>query len=174
MTFDAQISIDISQDKIDVGTLTEQLQDDQSGAITSFIGTTRNNFHGRQVVTLSYSCYATMARKELKHIIKEAIQHATSTSRPSSVFEEDVLSTPQNRPSSQSLGRIFKVAVVHRVGEVPVGEKSVFIGVSSQHRKEGIAAMEYILEHLKKRVPIWKQEVYADGDSCWKDNWLCC
>jgi molybdopterin synthase catalytic subunit len=59
------------------------------------------------------------------------------------------------------------VAVVHRVGELGIGEVSVAIAVSSPHRAEAYQASRYVIEEIKKRLPVWKQERYADGDERW-------
>ncbi len=61
------------------------------------------------------------------------------------------------------------MAISHRLGVVPVGEASVLIAVSSAHRGEGLDAVHWAIDELKRRVPIWKKEVYADG-STWKEN----
>ncbi|NLG62711.1 MAG: molybdopterin converting factor, partial [Candidatus Cloacimonetes bacterium] len=63
-----------------------------------------------------------------------------------------------------------RVAVVHRTGELAVGEASVAIAVSSPHRAEAFDACRYVIEEIKKRLPVWKQERYVDGDEAWLDG----
>jgi molybdopterin synthase catalytic subunit len=65
---------------------------------------------------------------------------------------------------------ILHCSIYHRLGIVPVGEASIVIAVSSPHRKEAFVACEYILEQVKLKVPIWKEEIYDSGESEWKAN----
>ncbi len=65
---------------------------------------------------------------------------------------------------------ILKVALIHRLGVVPVKEASVICVVSSEHRKEGYSVNEEMMYQLKKSVPIWKKEIYNDGNGQWKEN----
>lgn len=69
---------------------------------------------------------------------------------------------------ARSKWQLTKVAVYHRLGTVPVGETSVIIAVSSEHR-QSLQAVEWLIDELKKKAPIWKKEVYEDG-SVWKEN----
>jgi molybdopterin synthase catalytic subunit len=69
---------------------------------------------------------------------------------------------------------VLKIAIVHRVGEVPIGEASVIIVVSSAHRKESLEAVHWAIDELKATVPIWKREFYEDGHTSWKENSECC
>jgi molybdopterin synthase catalytic subunit len=63
---------------------------------------------------------------------------------------------------------LCKILVGHRVGTVPVGEISIIIVVSSPHRKEAISAVDFVIDHVKKTVPIWKKEFFSDGSTTWK------
>jgi len=112
---------------------------DASGAIDLFLGTTRNHSDGRAVRTLSYEAYPEMAEQEIRKIIQEVHYHWPA----------------------------HKIAVVHRLGDVPLGEASVAIAVSSSHRKEAFEACRFIIDKLKERVPIWKKELFEDGTSEW-------
>jgi molybdopterin synthase catalytic subunit len=112
---------------------------DSAGAISTFSGTTRDHFQGKQVLKLEYEGYGPMAEKILQHIILEA----------------------------REKWEIQHVLVYHRLNEVPIGEASVIIAVSSAHRKEAMQAVEYLIDELKARCPIWKKEFYLDG-SVWK------
>uniref|UniRef100_A0A1I7YTR2 Molybdopterin synthase catalytic subunit n=1 Tax=Steinernema glaseri TaxID=37863 RepID=A0A1I7YTR2_9BILA len=113
------------------------------GATSVFIGTTRNSFHGKRVVKLEYECYEPMAYRELHSLCAKM---------------------------RERFGSIERMAVFHRIGEVPVGEASVVIAASSAHRKEAIAAVEAAIDELKRSVPIWKKEIYGDGSCSWKEN----
>jgi molybdopterin synthase catalytic subunit len=110
------------------------------GAVVVFVGVTRDHFEGRRVTHLSYDAYPEMAVPVMEQIGTEIRDR-------------------------WGCG----VAMVHRVGEVPVGEASVVIAVSAPHRAECYEASRYAIDELKKRVPIWKKENYEDG-SAWKAN----
>jgi len=119
--------------------------DPSCGAISTFSGITRNNFQGKTVTKLSYEGYIPMAERELRKICIEA---------------------NDKYPSVQ------KIAAVHIIGDCPVSKASVLLCASSPHRKDAIYCVEYLIDELKARVPIWKLECYEDGDgeSVWKEN----
>ncbi|GBB94556.1 hypothetical protein RclHR1_02380015 [Rhizophagus clarus] len=117
------------------------VKDDGAGAISTFNGTTRNIFKGKTVIQLEYESYTPMAEKVLFNLIYEA----------------------------RTKWKLTKVAIYHRTGIVPVGETSVIIAVSSVHRQESLHAVEWLIDQLKEKAPIWKKEVYNDG-SVWKEN----
>ncbi|CAI5437653.1 unnamed protein product [Caenorhabditis angaria] len=115
-----------------------------SGAISLFVGTTRDNFENKTVSQLSYDCYDSMAYKELRKLC------------------EDIRRT---------IPIIEKIVIFHRIGIVPVTEASVIIATCSPHRSEAIRATEKAINMLKETIPIWKKEVYNNNsDSCWKSN----
>ena len=109
------------------------------GAALLFWGVVRNENDGRPVSHLEYHAYADMAERMMHRIAEEAI----------------------------SRFGVGDVRVVHRVGRLAVGEASVAICVAAPHRGEAYEASRYVIEELKKRVPIWKREGYTDGDSEW-------
>jgi molybdopterin synthase catalytic subunit len=118
--------------------------DPSCGAVATFIGITRDNYKGKVVKKLSYEGYVPMAEKELAKLCDEA----TAT-----------------HPSTK------KIAAVHILGDCPVGEASVILAASSPHRKEAIHCIEFLIDELKARIPIWKLEVYeGDEKSVWKEN----
>ncbi|CAO3583695.1 unnamed protein product [Absidia cylindrospora] len=125
--------------------ITQQVQDDGAGAISTFSGTTRNTFQGKRVIQLEYEAYDKMAVKVLETIIQEARQK----------------------------WELVNVAVYHRTGVVPVGQTSVVVATCSVHRADAIYATGYIIDELKARCPIWKKEVYEDG-SVWKGSCAGC
>ena len=109
-----------------------------------FLGVTRDNFNGRPVTQLSYECYDKMALKSMELICDEMIQK----------YE------------------LQAIAILHRVGLVPVKEASVIIVGVSAHRRAAIDAVSEGIDLLKERVPIWKKEFYdeCDHSTAWKRN----
>ncbi len=135
--------IEIVPGPIDVAAVIESVASPSSGAVSLFIGTTRNANEGRRVTGLRYEAYIPLAVKEMERIAGEV----------------------------RSRWPVERVSLVHRIGEVPVGEASVVIAVSTPHRKESFEACRYAIDELKKRVPIWKQEVFDDGTSWVEEPW---
>ncbi|KAL2622418.1 hypothetical protein R1flu_002623 [Riccia fluitans] len=133
--------LDIVDTTIDMGKYVDAVRDPGAGAISTFIGTTRDTFQNKEVIELQYEAYKPMAILELKKICTLA----------------------------RSKWSLIGIAVAHRLGTVPIGEESVFIAVSSVHRKDSLDACQFIIDELKARVPIWKKEVYSNGE-VWKEN----
>ena len=123
---------------IEVSELLDAVRDTSAGAIATFLGTTRVANRGRKVLRLEYEAYGTMAEAELARIAEDAA----------------------------SRWAISRVAIVHRVGVVPVGEASVAVAVSAPHRAEAIHACHYAIDRLKEVAPIWKKE-YFEGGEVW-------
>lgn len=117
-------------------------QDTSCGAVANFVGITRDRFQGKKVIKLSYEGYVPMAKKELRQLCREA---ATQ-------FD------------------VQRIAAVHILGDCPVGQPSVVLAASSPHRKAAIHAVEFLIDELKARIPIWKLEVYENDESVWKEN----
>jgi molybdopterin synthase catalytic subunit len=128
----------VTNHPIDLDELVRFVTDAEAGAVATFIGTTRNNNEGRQVIALDYEGYPEMAEKELRRIGEDA-----KTKWP-----------------------ICRMAITHRLGPVQIGEASVIIAVSSAHRDAAFAACRFAIEEIKKTVPIWKKEVF-DGGEVW-------
>jgi molybdopterin synthase catalytic subunit len=126
----------VTNQPIDLNELVRYVADAEAGAIVPFIGTTRNNNEGRRVIALDYDGYPEMAEKELARIGAEA----------------------------KNQWPICKMAIVHRLGPVQIGEASVIIVVSSAHRDAAFAASRFAIEEIKKTVPIWKKEVFEGGE----------
>lgn len=117
------------------------------GAQNYFFGSVRDFNLGKKVVAVSYDAYIPLGEKVLREISREA---------------------------QQKWGEDLRICVVHRVGQLGVGEMSVGIGVSSPHRDESYQASRYIIEQIKIRAPIWKKEHYEDGETEWlKGHALC-
>ena len=111
------------------------------GAICAFDGIVRNNTRGRQTLHLDYESYEEMALKQMSLLRSEAIEHFG----------------------------IRDLAIVHRLGRLEVGETSIFIAVASAHRCAAFDACEWVIDTLKKTVPIWKKEQFIDG-AVWADG----
>jgi len=146
----------LTYDKLDSEAIIQSVQDDAAGAIAVFIGTTRNSFQGQVVTRLEYQAYSKMAVKTMEDIFLSA--HANAARSEHAV------------PSGPPVSPLLHCVVHHRFGVVPVGEASIVIAVSSPHRTEAFVACEYLLEQIKLNVPIWKMEVYENGEPQWKAN----
>ncbi|KAM1255969.1 molybdopterin synthase catalytic subunit [Malus sylvestris] len=127
--------------QIDMAKYINYVSAPQAGAIATFSGTTRDTFAGKTVLELRYEAYVPMAIRCLKSICS----------------------------SARSSWNLLSIAVAHRLGPVPVGQTSVFIAVSSIHRVDALDACKFVIDEIKASVPIWKKEVYANGE-VWKEN----
>lgn len=125
---------------IDVDRAVRSVEAPGFGAVVVFLGTVRNHHAGRAVEKLTYSAYRKMAADTLAKIVSDL----------------------------EALGT--RVAIIHRLGEVPVGEASVVIAVGSPHRALAYEASRTGLERLKAEVPIWKREHYAEGEAVWREE----
>jgi molybdopterin synthase catalytic subunit len=131
--------IKITQDPIDVSAVTTSVADDGSGATVLFIGTVRDHSDETgQVSEMYYEAYTEMAEEAMKKIEAEAI----------------------------SRWKLKKFAAVHRIGTMRVGEVSVAIAVSAEHRREAFEACQYAIDTIKKTVPLWKKEI-SNSSSRW-------
>ncbi len=129
----------ITRNPINIQKVIEDVSLPHSGAVAVFTGTVRNHDRGRKVAYLEYDCYETMADEELIKIEKELSKKY----------------------------RLNACCIIHRIGQLRVGEISLIVAVSSDHRKEAFAALSEAVEMVKKRVPIWKKEYFTDGTSVW-------
>ncbi|EFN54497.1 hypothetical protein CHLNCDRAFT_17589, partial [Chlorella variabilis] len=112
-----------------------------AGAIATFLGVTRDNFQGKATQRLEYEAYVPMAARKLLELCQQAC----------------------------GKWQLCRMAVAHRTGTVLVGEASVIIAVSSAHRREALEACHWAIDELKATIPIWKKEVFEDGE-VWKEN----
>ena len=157
--------IQITNSRLDVAAISASVTDQSTGATSLFVGTTRDNFQGKKVLRLEYEAYEGMARKELEKLCQQV-----RTKWP----------------------EVHKIALHHRLGVVEVTEASVVIAVSSPHRKDSlevgrietfigyyhyqqsyIQAVQFAIDKLKENVPIWKKEIYEEGETAWKENKEC-
>jgi MoaE-MoaD fusion protein len=126
----------LTPDPIDVGAVIAQVADDQAGAVATFLGTTRVRSRDRTVLHLEYEAYEGMAENVM----------------------EEIAATLRERYE------LCRIAIVHRVGRVGIGETSVAIAVSAPHREHALAACKEAIDTLKVDVPLWKKEVYEGGE----------
>jgi MoaE-MoaD fusion protein len=126
----------LSDEPLSLDRVVDEVRDEQAGAIATFTGTTRIQSRGRTVTHLDYEAYEGMAERVMAEIA-EALQ---------------------------SRYQLSAVAIHHRVGRVGIGETSVVIAVSAPHRQDALAACKDAIDELKERVPLWKKEVYSDGE----------
>lgn len=124
---------------IDLAAEKHALENSAAGACVSFEGWVRNHNAGRDVLRLDYQAYAPLALIE-----GEAILSAATERFP-----------------------IRSARAIHRTGSLAIGDLAVWVGVSADHRGAAFDACRWIIDEVKLRVPIWKNEHYADGDSGW-------
>jgi MoaE-MoaD fusion protein len=125
----------LTRDPIDSGKLISEARQGDDGAVVVFDGIVRNHTRNRQTLYLDYEAYEEMALRQLDGLAREAISR----------FE------------------VRHVTLVHRLGRLSVGETSVLIVVSSAHRAQAFEACRWLIDTLKKTVPIWKRETFVDG-----------
>lgn len=136
------VEIGITREPIDAAALLARVADHSNGANILFTGTVRDHNDGRPVRGLNYEAYSEMAEPVLREIAGEAAERAGGA----------------------------RIAVVHRAGELELGDVSVAIAVSTAHRAEAYEASRYIIEQIKVRLPVWKNERYADGTAGWVEG----
>ncbi len=129
----------ISESPLEEIDLLSGLRNPQAGGFVSFEGWVRNHNEGMEVTMLEYEAYEPMAKKEADKIFQEV----------SEKFD------------------ILEMKCLHRVGKLKIGEMAVWVGVSSVHRGDAFKACEFIIDHIKIRLPIWKKEYYTNGDTGW-------
>jgi len=128
---------------IDMPAFIREVRAPEDGAIVTFDGFVRNQSHNRPTLYLDYEAYESMALAKMREITAQMHEKFA----------------------------IHRVAIVHRLGRLEIGETSVFIAVSAPHRKAAFEACRHAIDTLKKTVPIWKKEFFADG-AIWADGEL--
>ena len=134
-----RIQVALTDQAIELPPLRDWLRDVDTGAHAWFEGVTRRMTGDRQTVQLAYEAFAPMATKQLRELAQQAAAE----------FE------------------LRAIAIVHRLGIVPVGEASIVIGCCSAHRVGALAALPWLMDRIKADVAIWKQEQFADGVQQW-------
>ena len=128
---------EITTGTIDVGEIARRAVPETCGATVTLDGYVRRLTKGRETLHLEYEGYEPMALKEMQKLVEAAKKR----------FE------------------IENVGIVHRLGKLEIGETSVVIAVAAPHRRAAFEACEWLIEELKRTVPIWKKEVYRDGET---------
>lgn len=131
------IDIKLSNEPLQVEKCFESITSDHSGCVNLFIGTVRGDNKGRKVLHLEFESYEDMAINEIENIAETIYQKFN----------------------------VKNILIHHRLGKVEVGEAPIIIAVSAPHRKEAIQATSFAIDTFKKSVPIWKKEVYEDGQA---------
>ncbi len=128
----------LSTAAIELEPLLTRIESPAHGGVASFIGRVRDHHGGRTVQRLEYSAYQPMAEAECARIVAEA-EHRWAV----------------------------RVALKHRIGALEIGDTAVAVAASGAHREEAFAACRFVIEAVKRRVPIWKKEFYQDGSVEW-------
>lgn len=131
-----RIHVALVREAIEIPALLASVNDPRAGAVVLFGGTVREHSRGRHVEFLEYEAYEVLAEREMRRIAEDAA------------------------------GRwpILRLVVVHRLGDLKIGETSVAIAVSSPHRGDAFEAGRFVIDTLKQTVPIWKKEVWGEGE----------
>ena len=127
----------IQEEAIASDALYESVLRDSDGAVTTFAGVVRDHSLGRDTEYLEYDAYKSMAEKKMEEIGDEV----------------------------KARWEVDRVGILHRIGRLEIGEISVLIAISSPHRKASLEACHYAIDRLKETVPIWKKEVWIDGEA---------
>ena len=136
-----KLAIALVRETVDTAAIVSAIKQGPDGAVVVFDGIVRDNTRGRRTLCLVYEAYEEMALRQMKILALEAI----------------------------AAHRVREVAIVHRLGKLHVGETSVLIAVASAHRAQAFDACRWLIDTLKKTVPIWKKEYFEDG-AVWADG----
>lgn len=136
-----QHCVRITDQSIDNVNCTTAVVHPQAGGISCFVGTTRDEFQGKKVISLDYTAYTALAMKQMQRLSSELVSRFSAR----------------------------RTLLQHRIGRVPVGSVSVILCMSSAHRRECIEGIDWCIDELKRTVAIWKRECYEDGTQ-WKAN----
>lgn len=128
---------EITTEPLDVGAVARRIVPPECGATVTLDGYVRQFTKGRETLYLEYEGYQPMALKEMEKLIAQARAQ----------FE------------------VSNIGIVHRLGKLEIGETSVVISVAAAHRRAAFEACEWLIKELKRTVPIWKKEIYADGET---------
>jgi molybdopterin synthase catalytic subunit len=139
VTSAGRIKVELTHQAIDVVSLRDHLSDPDTGAHAWFEGVTRRMTADRETVKLAYQAFESMALSQLSELARQACQRFG----------------------------LAAIVIVHRLGEVAIGEPSIVIGCCSAHRVGSLAALPWLMDRIKADVPIWKCEHFADGQQHW-------
>ena len=130
------IDIHLTENVLDPDKVLKAVADPSAGGTAVFVGTVRDQTKGKKVVRLEFEGYAPMAKKEMKKIAEQVVEK----------------------------WQALHVSIHHRTGTLEIGEVPVVIAVATPHRKAAFEACEYAIDTLKETVPIWKKEIFKDGE----------
>ena len=130
----------LTRKPIEIRTLIRAVSEPSHGGIATFLGLVRDHQDGRGVLSLEYSAYESMADAESGRIVSEAESRWPA-----------------------------RVVLLHRLGALAIGDVAIGVAVASAHRAQAFEACRFVVEEMKRRVPIWKKEFYADGTVSWVD-----
>lgn len=128
--------IHLTEEPLDIANVIASVSSDQAGAMDVFIGTVRNKTQERKVVRLEYEAYDSMAILQMEKVAAQV----------------------------KEKWPVEKIAIHHRKGILHIGDIAVVIAVSTPHRQEAFEACHYAIDTLKETVPIWKKEIFEDGE----------
>lgn len=131
-----QISIALTEDPLVTESIVRLVDSSAAGGTCVFIGTVRNATKGKTVIRLDFESYKPMAMREMEKIAEDALQKWP----------------------------LIKIAIHHRIGSLGIGDIPVIIAVSAAHRAAAFEACQYCIDTLKETVPIWKKEIFEDGE----------
>ena len=126
----------VTNDDFSVDEVLRKIRNKRTGAIVSFVGVVREDDSGRKIKMLEMETYKGMAEKELSDLKDKAMEKYD----------------------------LEEVTIIHRIGSLSPGDNIVLIAVASGHRKEAFAGAEFLIDELKKVVPLWKKEILEDGE----------
>lgn len=129
--------VKLVSEKISIDEILEAMDDHSTGGVALFLGRVRDHAEGRRVTKMDYEAYPEMALKKMQEIEDAAFQRWP----------------------------IKKIVMVHRIGNLQLGDVSVAIAVASAHRSDAFAACRFAIDTLKETVPIWKKEYFVDGEA---------
>lgn len=131
--------VELTDLPIDAALITRTVTSPTSGAVVLFLGTTRQFTDAKETVTLTYTAYAPMAASQMEKLESQA----------------------------KARWPIDRCVLTHRLGEVPIGEASVAVAVSTPHRRDAFEAASWLMDRLKELVPVWKKEHWSSGSTAW-------
>jgi molybdopterin synthase catalytic subunit len=131
----------LTREQLEPDRLLREVAGPGRGGLALFVGTVRDHHEGKHVVRLEYTAYPEMAEAECARIVREAEERWP-----------------------------VRTALAHRLGLLDIGEASVIVAAGGAHRDEAFAACRYVIEELKRRVPIWKREHYTTGETGWVES----
>ena len=135
------VTVTLVRDPIEADKILARIKQPEDGAVVSFDGTVRNHSRGRRTLYLEYEAYESMALRQMEELAARALSRFS----------------------------VREIAVTHRLGRLEIGETSVFIAVASAHRAAAFDACRWLIDSLKRTVPIWKKEFFEDG-AVWADG----